>query len=229
VTQSSPLLAEYEFLQGTALRLRTALAMPVVPVVADIGTGYGPLAIRMLVNGNAAAAVASDIDAFALYLAHLNARRVGLQVTLQETPDPAQVPPTPLTLCNVPTHLQRERTTRLLDGLARRASAGHVLLVVHASLEVRYTEHMRARGMRVSPTHGEHRVVLEAKPADRPPWQCTVPVTSRLRIHARHEQPHTDSGRKSVLSRMLPVVLTSIMASWPHRIGISFLSKGAFP
>lgn len=158
---------------GTELLLTTALAMPPVPTVADIGTGYGPLALGMVLNGAAQAAVASDIDAFALHLADINARRLKVPLVVSGTPDPARLPPTPLTLCNVPTHIPRDQTGALMDGLATRAQSGPVLLVVHRSLEGRYHDHMHRRGLCVTPRNGEHHVVLRVTSPSAPPLAGT--------------------------------------------------------
>lgn len=149
---------------GTDLLLATALTMPPVPTVADVGTGYGPLALGMVLNGAARTAVASEVDAFALHLASSNARRLEIPLLLTGTQDPARLPPTPLTLCNVPTNIPHDQTDALMDGLATRTQWGPVLLVVHRSLGDRYAGHMHRPGMTVSSQYGEHHVVLQVTP-----------------------------------------------------------------
>src|SRR6266702_3633730 len=60
---------------GTALLATVAMAQPAVDTVADIGIGYGALAISLLVNEKARSAVATDVDSVALWLAETIARR----------------------------------------------------------------------------------------------------------------------------------------------------------
>jgi 16S rRNA G1207 methylase RsmC len=149
---------------GTELLLRRALAGPRVEAVADVGVGYGPLAIGLMANDLAGSAVASDVDALALWLAAENARRCGFPLNVTLTDDPTELPPTPLTVCNVPTHIDRRQTEGLISALARRARSGRLLAVVHRSLETRYTRALEAAGLTVSPHRGAVHVVLEA------PW-----------------------------------------------------------
>jgi 16S rRNA G1207 methylase RsmC len=146
---------------GTALLLEVALRTPRVDRVADVGTGYGPLAVGLLLGGVAAAAVGTDTDCIALWLAGENARACGVPLTLACTSDPAAIEPTPLTVCNVPTHLDRVQTERFMAALAGRARRGRLLAVVHASLQARYTRHLEAAGLRVDAYLGASHVVLE--------------------------------------------------------------------
>lgn len=150
---------------GTELLLDVALAHPRRDAVADVGTGYGPLAIGMITNGCAEYAVASDTDCLALHLTRLNARRLGVAIHLSSNPDPSQLQRTSLTLCNVPTHLNRAATEELIDGLADRTRDGCVLLVVHRSMENRYLRHLRRRGLDVGLHRGDTHVVLESRPS----------------------------------------------------------------
>ncbi len=147
---------------GTKLLLDVALSRSRVGSVADVGTGYGPLAIGMILNGRTDHVVASDTDCLALHLTQLNAHRLGVAVDLSTDPDPFQLPETSLTLCNVPTHLSRGASEELLDGLANRARDSPVLLVVHRSLEDRYAQHLRRRGLSVDHRRGDAHVVLES-------------------------------------------------------------------
>jgi 16S rRNA G1207 methylase RsmC len=148
---------------GTELLLRVALLGPPVTALADVGTGYAPLAIGLLRNGIAPRAVATDVDCIALWLAERNSAENG--VTAVETvwsADPGDVEPTPLTVCNVPTHITAEQTAALMAGLLRRARAGRLLAVVHASLEARYTRYFMAVGIRPTRHQGPHHVVLDS-------------------------------------------------------------------
>lgn len=147
---------------GTALLLEVALRHPPVELVADVGTGYGPLAIGLVLAGAARAAVATDVDCVALWLAGENARASGVPLALTCTPDPAAIEPTPLTVCNVPTHIDRRQTERFMAGLAGRTRRGRLLAVVHASLEDRYTRYLEAHGLRVRRHPGAAHVVLDA-------------------------------------------------------------------
>ena len=147
---------------GTALLLDVGLRCPPVDRVADVGVGYGPLAIGLVLAGIAGAAVATDVDCVALWLAAENARACRVPLTLTCTPDPAAIEPTPLTVCNVPTHIDRRQTERFMAALAGRARRGRLLAVVHASLEARYARHLAAHGLRVGRHPGAAHVVLEA-------------------------------------------------------------------
>jgi 16S rRNA G1207 methylase RsmC len=150
---------------GTALLLDVALRQPPVSRVADIGVGYGALAIGLVLGGVAPAAVATDVDCVALWLADENARARGVPVELACTPDPAAVEATPLTVSNVPTHIDRGETERFMAGLAARARHGRLLAVVHAGLEARYTRHLEAHGLLVGRHPGAAHVVLEVSAA----------------------------------------------------------------
>jgi hypothetical protein len=153
---------------GTELLLGLALDGPPVTAVADIGTGYGPLAIGLLLNGAAGSAVGTDVDCVALWLAAENARRNEVRLSLLCTPEPTEAPSTPLTVCSVPTHLNRTDTEQLLAGLAARARQGRLLVTFHKSLEARYTAHLERFGLAVRSHPGESHVVLEAgSPAPR--------------------------------------------------------------
>jgi 16S rRNA G1207 methylase RsmC len=146
---------------GTALLLDVALRCPPVDRVADVGVGYGPLAIGLVLAGIAGTAVGTDVDCVALWLAAENARACRVPLALTCTPDPAAIEPTPLTVCNVPTHIDRHQTERFMAGLAGRARRGRLLAVVHASLEARYTRHLEAHGLPVRRHPGAAHVVLE--------------------------------------------------------------------
>ena len=149
--------------EGTELLLSVALDSPRLPSVADIGTGYGPLAIGLQLGGVAASAVGTDVDCVALWLAAENARRNGVPLALLCTAEPTDAPPTPLTVCSVPTHINRTDTERLMAGLAVRARQGRLLITFHKSMEARYTAHLERFGLRVRSHQGQSHVVLDAK------------------------------------------------------------------
>jgi 16S rRNA G1207 methylase RsmC len=152
--------------EGTELLLGIALAGPTVSLVADIGTGYGPLAVGLLLNGVAGTAVGTEVDCIALWLAARNARRNQAPLTLLCTPDPADAPPSDLTVCAVPTHINRPDTERLMAGLAARARRGRLLITFHSSLEERYTNHLERAGLSVRSHPGAAHVVLESGPPE---------------------------------------------------------------
>lgn len=147
---------------GTRLLLDVALRGPAARTLADIGTGYGPLAIGLLRNGIAQRAVATDVDCIALWLAQRNAAASEHSpVQAVWSADPGTAEPTDLTVCNVPTHINAEQTAALLTGLLRRAQDGRLLTVVHASLEARYTRYFTAAGFRPVRHQGPQHVVLD--------------------------------------------------------------------
>lgn len=148
--------------EGSAQLLDVALRHAPVETVADIGIGYGPLAVGLVVNDIARSAVGTDVDCIALWLAHRNAAANSVPLAVQCSPDPTSVPPTPLTVCNIPTHIDAAQTRRLMAGLVRRATHGTLLAVVHASLEARYTRYLAAAKLRVERHPGRAHVVLAA-------------------------------------------------------------------
>jgi 16S rRNA G1207 methylase RsmC len=148
--------------RGTELLLRVALRTAAVDVLADIGTGYGPLAIGLIRNGIARRGMATDVDCVALWLAERNAAANQVPLDVICSPDPAAVAPTPLTVCNVPTHINAEQTQALMRGLVRRAGQGRLLAVVHASLEARYARYFVDAGLPVTRHAGAAHVVLDS-------------------------------------------------------------------
>jgi 16S rRNA G1207 methylase RsmC len=149
--------------EGTALLLDVVLTHRAVEVVADIGVGYGPLAIGLVLNSVGAAAVGTEVDCLAMWLAQQNAADLHVPLDLVCDPDPLRVPMTPLTVCNVPTHINAAESARLMTGLVKRAEFGKVFAVVHASLAGRYARQFEAAGLRVVHHPGTHHVVLEAR------------------------------------------------------------------
>ncbi len=145
---------------GTRLLFDVAVRCEPVEAVADIGTGYGPLAIGLVRAGIAARAVGTDVDGVALWLAAGNAAAAGVELSLALSPEPTSVGPTSLTVCNVPTHVPAADSARLLSGLLKRG--GRLLVVVHASLADRYARHLEADRRRVRRHPGAAHVVLEA-------------------------------------------------------------------
>lgn len=147
---------------GTRLLLEVALRGPAVETVADIGTGYGPLAIGLVCNGIATRALVTDVDCVALWLAERNAASNGVPLYALCAEDPGAVEPSPLTVCNIPTHINHERTERLMEALLGRAKDGRLLTVVHASLEARYTAYFRRAGVTPIRHLGPAHVVLDS-------------------------------------------------------------------
>jgi hypothetical protein len=118
--------------------------------VVDVGTGYGPLPILLSRSGRCTRAIGTDIDLVALYLARLNAIRNDVDVAFMALADPTKVDPSPLTLCEIPTHTSDTR--KLVDGLRRRS--GLVLVAVHRGIEERYRALLGgATTVRTSDTH----------------------------------------------------------------------------
>lgn len=149
---------------GTAQLLAVAAELlPTVDVVADIGIGYGVLALGLVLAGTAKAAVGTDVDAIALWLAAENAARLGVAVDMTCSPDPTTVPDTAVTVCNVPTHINEVQTDALMAGLVARARTGRLLTVVHASLEQRYLRRLQQAGLRVRIHPGPKHSILDAE------------------------------------------------------------------
>jgi 16S rRNA G1207 methylase RsmC len=146
---------------GSALLLEVAAGFEPLDAVADVGVGYGALAVSLVAGGHARRAVGTDVDSIGLWLAERNAKAAAVPLEVVLDPDPLAVEHTPLTVCNVPTHLDAARTAVLLAGLAERARNGRLLAVVHVSLEERYARHLNQPGLRVSRHPGADHVVLE--------------------------------------------------------------------
>lgn len=145
---------------GTALLLDVALAGPAVETAADIGVGYGPLGLGLALNGIADRVLVTDVDSVALWIAAMNAERLAVSMDLTLTDDPTEIDQTPLTVCNIPTHINSTATRLLVESLGKRARAGRVLTVVHASLTQRYTRHFTDLGLVVHPHNGPQHTVL---------------------------------------------------------------------
>ena len=149
---------------GTELLAEIALKQTPVEALADIGVGYGALAVGLVTNGIAGRAVATDVDCLALWLAERNAAANGVDLKVSCTPDPLKVETTRLTVCNVPTHIDAAQSAELMQALAQRAlSGGTLLAVVHASLESRYVAHLERAALAVRRHPGPTHVVLEAQ------------------------------------------------------------------
>jgi 16S rRNA G1207 methylase RsmC len=148
---------------GSALLLEIAAGLAPVEAVADIGIGYGALAVSLAAGGVAKRAVGTEVDSIAAWLAERNAAAAGipLQVTLDA--DPLSVERTDLTVCNVPTHLDARRSAALMAALAERAGDGRLLAVVHAELEGRYAQHLEMARLQVRRHRGDAHVVLDAE------------------------------------------------------------------
>jgi 16S rRNA G1207 methylase RsmC len=151
---------------GSALLLEVASSVQPLEAVADIGVGYGALAISLVAAGAARRAVATEVDSIAAWLAERNAAAAGVELELVLDEDPLSVERTALTVCNVPTHLDAPSSAALMAALAERARAGRLLAVVHAELESRYARHLG--GLRVERHRGAEHVVLEASAGGQP-------------------------------------------------------------
>jgi 16S rRNA G1207 methylase RsmC len=147
---------------GSALLLEAAARLAPVEAVADIGIGYGALALSLVAGGVARRAVGTEVDSIAAWLAERNAAAAGIPLEVALDSDPLSVERTELTVCNVPTHLDARRSAALMAALAERARAGRLLAVVHAELEDRYAQHLEAARLQVLRHRGEAHVVLEA-------------------------------------------------------------------
>jgi 16S rRNA G1207 methylase RsmC len=145
---------------GSALLLEVASGLGPLEALADIGVGYGALALSLVAGGVAPRAVATEVDSIAAWLAERNAAAAGIELRLALDPDPLAVERTELTVCNVPTHLDARASAALMAGLAARARDGRLLAVVHAGLEERYARHLE--GLDVARHRGADHVVLEA-------------------------------------------------------------------
>jgi hypothetical protein len=141
---------------GSELLLSVAFDGEPVDRVADIGTGYGALAIALVAAGRAERALATEVDSISAWLAERNARAAGVDMRVEFDPDPLVFAATPLTVCNVPTHLDAGRTAALMAGLLERGRQGRVLAVVHSALEARYARYFPRDAARHR--RGEHVV-----------------------------------------------------------------------
>jgi 16S rRNA G1207 methylase RsmC len=124
--------------EGTRLLYEVAAGLDPVPLVVDVGTGYGVLAVALAAGRQARTTIGTEVDSVALHLAQRNARSAGVVFEAAFDDDPVGQPPSELTVCNLPTHADRANARLLTEGLAARAAWGDVLVVVHASLEQRY-------------------------------------------------------------------------------------------
>jgi 16S rRNA G1207 methylase RsmC len=150
---------------GSALLIDVAVRLGAVESVADIGTGYGAISLALLAAAHAGRAVGTEVDSIAAWLAERNARAAGVELRVALDPDPLSVERTPLTVCNVPTHLDAARSAALMAALAERARDGRLLAVVHAGLEERYARHLERPGLRMARHAGGEHVVLEVVPS----------------------------------------------------------------
>ncbi len=153
--------------EGSRLLLHAALDGPSLPVVLDVGTGYGPIGLGLSIAGRAKRLLATEVDSVALALAEMNSRATGTSMTTFLDDDPARAEPTPLTVCNFPTHATRSVSDLLLRGLCQRARHGNVLLVVHSSLEARFTTRIAAEGSGVDVVARATHSVLRLVASDR--------------------------------------------------------------
>jgi 16S rRNA G1207 methylase RsmC len=146
--------------EGTSLLYEVVAGFGPVPLVVDIGTGYGVLAVALVAGRHAQAAVGTEIDSVSLHLAQRNAECAGVALEAAFDDDPRRQPSSELTVCNVPTHADRANAKLLTDGLAARAAMGDVLIVVHASLEQRYRQALATQRTRVRVAKRSSHAVL---------------------------------------------------------------------
>lgn len=149
---------------GTQLLFDAAMEGDPVDLLVDIGTGYGPLGIGLVVAGHASRVIATEVDSVALLLAQRNARTADIELWAHLGDDPSTVRESALTVCNFPTHARREDSDRLLRGLCQRARSGRVLTVVHASLESRFVQRFADEGVRASVVRRATHAVLSLTP-----------------------------------------------------------------
>jgi 16S rRNA G1207 methylase RsmC len=157
--------------QGTRLLVETVLArLPRHPLLVDVGTGYGAIALALLANGWAERAEATDVDAVALWLAARNARANSLRLPLALGGRLPAVAAGAAIACNFPTHAERRHSDRLLADLLAAARTATVVIVVHASLEDRFRRRVAAAG---GDAHrlavAGHAVLRLTPPASRAP------------------------------------------------------------
>ncbi len=114
---------------GIRLLVDVALRIDAAGTLADIGTGYGPLAVGLISSGLATRAVAADVDRVALWRAQRNAARNGGDLEVSCVADLTDVPSTPPAVCNIPTRIDAERTRRPVDAAGARpagvSAVGH--------------------------------------------------------------------------------------------------------
>jgi 16S rRNA (guanine1207-N2)-methyltransferase len=147
--------------EGTRLLFDCALRrFQGLPALADVGVGYGALAIGLVRNGVAPRAVATDVDCLALLLAQRNAQAADVPLETWCSADPGVLPPTGLTVCNVPTHIDIHASRMLLGALAARTADGWLQCVVHTTLEQRYARSFTELGLSVERDLGDHHIVL---------------------------------------------------------------------
>lgn len=143
--------------EGTR-RLYDAASARGASTVADVGTGYGAVALGLGVDG--ARVVASDVDLVALYLARRNADANGVAIDLVCEDDPSRLDATELTTCEIPTHVPPGQTDRLIEGLVRRSRASVVLVAVHNSIVERYVSLFTDAGAEPRVDAGDTHAIL---------------------------------------------------------------------
>jgi 16S rRNA G1207 methylase RsmC len=144
---------------GTRALFDAALARG-ARTVADVGTGYGAVAIGLAASGGPERVIASDVDLVSLHLARRNADANGAVVALDREDDPSALAPTELTTCEIPTHVPPGQTQRLIDGLVARSRHGTVLVAVHNGLVERYVRLFATAGAEARVQDGETHAVL---------------------------------------------------------------------
>jgi 16S rRNA G1207 methylase RsmC len=147
---------------GSRLLIDCAARGDAVAAVADVGIGYGAVALSLCAAGVATRACGSEIDSVALWLAEMNGAGLRCALDTYLTADPSRLPPTPLTVCNIPTHIPRAESDHLMDALAARAAHGRLVVVVHSGLTDRYQRLLVERGVRAERVEGPEHCVLDS-------------------------------------------------------------------
>ncbi len=128
--------------------------------VADVGTGYGAVAVGLAMCGPDTEVVASDVDLVALHLAWRNAAVNGVTIELIAEDDPSVLKPTELTTCEIPTHVSPGQTKLLVEGLVARSRDGVVLVAVHNGLVERYVRLLTDVGADARVDDGDTHAIL---------------------------------------------------------------------
>jgi ribosomal protein L11 methylase PrmA len=108
--------------------------------------------------GVAKAAVGTDVDSVALWLAQRNAAAQHQELTTIFSPDPTSVPGSGLTVCNIPTHIDRHATDAFVSQLLQRPDR-RLMVVIHKTIAARYLRRVAAE--RVRQIEGQSHVVLD--------------------------------------------------------------------
>ena len=147
---------------GSRLLLESAASGGAVDEVADIGVGYGALALSLCAAGVAQHARSVPMS---------TRSRSGLQRPTPPRSDAhsirfspmiaRSIRPTPLTICNIPTHIPRAESEQFMDALSARAERARLVVVVHAGLADRYERALGDRGVHAARVPGPEHCVFD--------------------------------------------------------------------